>query len=122
MPPKATPPAEQLLHSLLRIHVPPGYLSYFDLYEVVEKIECYELILHEKAELIPGVLEGKNAVLKTFAALNIVDFYPVPHHTNFPFKKAVEKIIIKYGAELKLYPISNKQARLVDGNTVEVKE
>jgi dipeptidase E len=59
--------------------------------------------------------------LNTFAALNIVDFYPVPHHTNFPFKKAVEKIITKYGAELKLYPISNRQAILVDGDRVEVK-
>jgi peptidase E len=60
--------------------------------------------------------------LKAFTALNIVDFYPVPHHTNFPFKKTVEKIITKYGAELKLYPISNKQTIFVDGNTVEVKE
>jgi dipeptidase E len=59
--------------------------------------------------------------LKTFAALNIVDFYPVPHHTNFPFKKTVKKIITKYGAELTLYPISNKQAILVDGDRVEVK-
>ncbi|MDR1224479.1 MAG: hypothetical protein LBL07_16590 [Tannerella sp.] len=39
------PPAEQLLHSLLRIHVPSSYLSYFDLYEVVEKSDCYELVL-----------------------------------------------------------------------------
>ncbi|MDR1130063.1 MAG: Type 1 glutamine amidotransferase-like domain-containing protein [Prevotellaceae bacterium] len=60
--------------------------------------------------------------LKAFTALNIVDFYPVPHHTNFPFKKTVEKIIAKYGSELKLYPISNKQVILVDGDTVEVKE
>jgi dipeptidase E len=59
--------------------------------------------------------------LNSFAALNIVDFYPVPHHTNFPFKKAVERIITKYDTELKLYPITNKQAILVDGNTVEVK-
>jgi dipeptidase E len=59
--------------------------------------------------------------LNSFAALNIVDFYPVPHHTNFPFKKAVEKIITKYDTELKLYPITNKQAILVDGDTVEVK-
>jgi dipeptidase E len=59
--------------------------------------------------------------LNSFAALNIIDFYPVPHHTNFPFKKAVKKIIAKYEAELKLYPITNKQAILVDGDTVEVK-
>ncbi|MDR1259711.1 MAG: Type 1 glutamine amidotransferase-like domain-containing protein [Tannerellaceae bacterium] len=59
--------------------------------------------------------------LKEFTALNIVDFYPVPHHTNFPFKKAVGKIIAKYGSELKLYPITNKQSILVDGDTVEVR-
>ncbi|MDR1335923.1 MAG: Type 1 glutamine amidotransferase-like domain-containing protein [Tannerella sp.] len=59
--------------------------------------------------------------LDSFAALNIVDFYPVPHHTNFFFKKTVEKIMATYGAERKLYPITNRQAILVDGDTVEVK-
>jgi hypothetical protein len=63
---KATPKAEQLLQSLLRIHVPSSYLSYFDLYEVVEKSDCYELVLQEKEELIPGALEGKSAVLDGF--------------------------------------------------------
>ncbi|MDR1224509.1 MAG: hypothetical protein LBL07_16760 [Tannerella sp.] len=63
---KATPQAEQLLHSLLSIHVPPSYLSYFDLYEVVERSDCYELVLHEKEELIPGALERKRAVLDSF--------------------------------------------------------
>jgi dipeptidase E len=53
-------------------------------------------------------------------ALNLVDFYPVPHYTNFPFKKAVEKIIAEYGQKITLYPISNGQAILVDGNRVEV--
>jgi dipeptidase E len=59
--------------------------------------------------------------LSSFTALNIVDFYPVPHHTNFPFKKTVEKIMAKHGAELKLYPISNRQVILVNGDVVEVK-
>jgi hypothetical protein len=54
---KAVPQAEQLLHSILRIHVPPGYPSYFDLYEAVEKRDCYEPVLHEKEELMPGLLE-----------------------------------------------------------------
>lgn len=58
--------------------------------------------------------------LNTFSALNLVDFYPLPHHTNFPFKKAVEKIISKYESELKLYPISNTQAILVNGENVTV--
>lgn len=60
--------------------------------------------------------------LASFAALGVVDFYPVPHHTNFPFKKAVEKIIARHGDTLDLRPISNRQAILVDGDRVEVKE
>ncbi len=58
--------------------------------------------------------------LNTFSALNLVDFYPLPHHTNFPFKKAVEKIISKYESGLKLYPISNTQVILVNGEFVAV--
>ncbi|MDR1224557.1 MAG: hypothetical protein LBL07_17015 [Tannerella sp.] len=70
---KATPQAEQLLHSLLRIHVPSSYLSYFDLYELIEKSDCYELVLHEKEELIPGAQEGRRAVLDGFCnPLNIL--------------------------------------------------
>jgi len=58
--------------------------------------------------------------LDTLSALNLVDFYPLPHHTNFPFKKAVEKIISKYESGLKLYPISNTQVILVNGEFVTV--
>ncbi len=53
-------------------------------------------------------------------ALSIVDFYPLPHHTNFPFKKAVEKVIASYGQELPLVPISNSQVITVEGNTVKI--
>ena len=58
--------------------------------------------------------------LDTLSALSVVDFYPVPHYTNFPFKKAVEKIIAKYETDLKLYPISNTQAILVNRGEVRV--
>jgi dipeptidase E len=58
--------------------------------------------------------------LDTFAALNIIDFYPLPHHTNFPFKKAVEKVISKYESTLTLYPISNSQVILVDETNVKI--
>lgn len=58
--------------------------------------------------------------LISFDALNLLDFYPLPHHTNFPFKKAVEKIIAKYASGLKLYPISNSQAILVEGTDIKV--
>lgn len=55
-----------------------------------------------------------------YTALNMVDFYPLPHHTNFPFKKIVEKIIVDYQFDLKLCPISNAQAILVRGDDVQV--
>ncbi len=58
--------------------------------------------------------------LISFDALHLLDFYPLPHHTNFPFKKAAEKIIAKYAARLELYPISNAQAILVEGTEIKV--
>ncbi len=53
--------------------------------------------------------------LHDHSALNMVEVYPLPHHTNFPFIKTVEKIISKYGTELALCPISNSQVLLVEG-------
>lgn len=64
----------------------------------------------------------KGPELKSFSALKAVDFYPLPHHTNFPFKKAVEKIITAYGEELKLMPISNSQVITVKGKTVKIEK
>lgn len=58
--------------------------------------------------------------LSDFNALHVIDFYPLPHYTNFPFKKVGEKIVAKYQAALPLKPISNAQAILVDGDRVEV--
>jgi len=58
--------------------------------------------------------------LEQFAALHIVDFYPLPHHTNFPFVKAVERIIAKYQSALDLYPISNREVICVAGNDIKV--
>ena len=63
---KVAPKTEQLLQSLLSIHVPSSYLDYFDLYEVTEKKDCYELVLHEKESLVPKVPEGKVSVLDGF--------------------------------------------------------
>ena len=54
-------------------------------------------------------------LLKTFEALNVIDFYPVPHYHDESLMDAVERIISKYGAELPLVPFSNSQAILVMG-------
>ncbi|GIM54756.1 putative peptidase Lmo0363 [Capnocytophaga cynodegmi] len=59
--------------------------------------------------------------LSSFSALNVIDFYPVPHYTNFPFVKAVEKIITTYANTLDLYPITNSQAICIRGKEIEVK-
>lgn len=53
--------------------------------------------------------------LKTFEALNVIDFYPVPHYKNAPLKEAVENVISKYGTALPLVPFSDSQAILVYG-------
>lgn len=56
----------------------------------------------------------------TFSSLGMIDFYPVPHHTNFPFKESVENIISSYEGKIDLCPISNSQAIVVHGNKFEV--
>lgn len=58
--------------------------------------------------------------LKTFEALNIIDFYPVPHYKDDSLKDAVERTILKYGTELPLVPFSNSQAILVKGKEKHV--
>lgn len=63
---KITPPADTLLLDLVKIHVPIELLKYFDLYEIINRSDCYELILHEKESLFPAVLANKKVVLDGF--------------------------------------------------------
>jgi len=53
--------------------------------------------------------------LTNYNALNVVEFYPLPHHTNEPFKKSVEEVIEEFGNKIKLIPISNTQVIQVVG-------
>lgn len=97
---------------------------------IAEQIELGKLYIGESAgsmvvspniEYVKVMDDPKAAPdLVTYSALNVIDFYPVPHHTNFPFAKAVEKIISTYGSELALYPISNSQAILVNGEDIKI--
>lgn len=59
--------------------------------------------------------------LQSFSALNIIDFYPLPHYTNYPFKENIEKKISKYNTDLNLYPITNSQAIEVKDNIATIK-
>ena len=58
--------------------------------------------------------------LTSMDGLEIVEFYPVPHYTNAPFKKAVKKIIATYGDSLILKAISNHQAIIIENSDVRI--
>ena len=71
----------------------------------------------EYAKRMDDVKKAPN--LTEFKGLNLVDFYVIPHYTNFPFEKTVEKIIEDYSSKLNLSPISNKDAILVADNKID---
>jgi dipeptidase E len=58
--------------------------------------------------------------LTSYQSLAVVDFFPLPHHTNPPFKEVVEDIINDFGKRIRLIPISNTQAIAVKGGTIEI--
>ena len=71
----------------------------------------------EYAKRMDDIKKAPN--LTEFSGLNLVDFYVIPHYTNFPFEKTVEKIIEDYSSKLNLSPISNKDAILVVDNKID---
>ncbi len=54
--------------------------------------------------------------LKDSAGLGAIDFYPLPHFGNIPFRRTGELIMAEYGDSLDIEAISNKQAIAVRGN------
>lgn len=95
---------------------------------IIEEVNAGKLYIGESAgaivtavniEYAKGMDNPKKAPgLLNFDALNLVDFYTVPHYTNFPFKKAAQKIMIQYSSELKLLPISNHEAIIMDDDEI----
>ncbi|MCD8546920.1 MAG: Type 1 glutamine amidotransferase-like domain-containing protein [Aeromonadaceae bacterium] len=96
---------------------------------LVEEIEAGKLFIGESAGAIvlaPDVAYVKPMddirhapALTSCAGLGVVDFYPLPHHTNPPFKKTVEKILLSQGDALALRPFSNQEALVVRGELLE---
>ena len=79
------------------------------------------IILSPNIEYVKDMDDLKAAPnLHSFSALSAIDFYPLPHHTNFPFEEAVEKILADYADKINLCPISNSQAIAVVGNKFEI--
>lgn len=73
----------------------------------------------EYAKGMDSIDEAPN--LESFEALGLVVFYPVPHYNNPPFREASKKIIDAYSSTLKLSPISNQEAILVNNEEIKVK-
>lgn len=98
---------------------------------IIEEVNAGKLYIGESAgamvtaasiEYVKAMDSDKKAPgLLNFNALNLVDFYTVPHYTNFPFKRSAQKIVDNYSSTLKLSPISNNEAILVVGDEIDVK-
>ena len=59
--------------------------------------------------------------LDNYEAMNITDFYIVPHNNEFPFVESTKETIKIYGSKLNLLPISNSEAVFVNGKDFVVK-
>ncbi len=55
-----------------------------------------------------------------FMGLGLVDCCIVPHYKSYPFEKKCEKILSQY-SDLKLIPITNKQAVKIFGKRMEIR-
>ncbi len=84
------------------------------------------IILSANIEYVKGMDSPKKApLLSDYASLGIIDFYPLPHYSNAPFKKIAEKIVEEYSGTIDLRPMSNDQAIIVNGDqaiTIRKKE
>lgn len=58
--------------------------------------------------------------LSDCSALGLVDFYTLPHMNSFPFIRASRMIAEKHSNDLKLLPITNRQAVCVYGNEIKI--
>lgn len=57
----------QMINKIMGIHIPSQYLEFFELFDVIDKPDCYELVLVENESLIPIALKDKkNVVLDGF--------------------------------------------------------
>ncbi|MCM3511525.1 Type 1 glutamine amidotransferase-like domain-containing protein [Carnobacterium inhibens] len=58
--------------------------------------------------------------LDTFEGLNLINFYPVPHYNNEPFKKVVADLITQYDSNLNIVPFSNSEVIRVSQNSIDI--
>lgn len=58
--------------------------------------------------------------LTSFAALGLIEKYPLPHYQCFPFVEIGETVLATYGGRLSLVPITNHQAIIVRGRELSI--
>ncbi|MCQ4318241.1 peptidase S51 [Stutzerimonas zhaodongensis] len=95
--------------------------------EQVRAGKCYIGESAGSAVLAPSIeylqrLDDPSAApdLDSFASLALVEFYPLPHYGNAPFKDAVDQVLIEYGDSLDFRPFSNHQAIAIVGDSVDI--
>ena len=76
--------------------------------------------IDQTVDKIENMDSSAKQVIKTYDALDVIDFYPVPHYKDESLMEAVEKVIAKYNTKLQLVPFSNSQAILVMGKEKQI--
>jgi len=56
--------------------------------------------------------------LLSYEALNLIDFFPIPHYKNEPFQQIADAMVEKYSDHLNIKPFSNHEAFRVQGEQV----
>lgn len=74
------------------------------------------MVLSPAIEYVKGMDDYSSVALESYIALNLVNFYPLPHYKDFPFEECTEKIINEFSEIIDLVPFSNRQAIVVNGD------
>jgi dipeptidase E len=56
--------------------------------------------------------------LLSYEALNLIDFFPIPHYKNEPFQNITAAMVAKYSDHLNIKPFSNHEAFHVQDDQV----
>ncbi|MHC5230144.1 Type 1 glutamine amidotransferase-like domain-containing protein [Enterococcus sp. LJL99] len=79
------------------------------------------IILSKTIEYVKEMDDAKVAPeLKELNALDVIDFYPLPHYMEEPFSDIVQKIAKEYTNRINLVPINNNQAIVVVNDSIKI--
>ena len=79
------------------------------------------IILAPNIEYVKEMDDFKSAPeLQSNEALSLIDFYPLPHYTNFPFEEITQNIVAKFTGKIELLPFSNTQAISIKAGNIKV--